>query len=113
MVNVRKANLRDLDRLIEFTSEEAREAEGETKVPDTLRRGIEVALSNNDVATYWVLTDTKDDPVGSISIIKEWSDWNAGYYWWIQSMYIQPEYRGKGLMNFLLNAVIVRLFKTP
>lgn len=104
-MKVRKANLKDLDHLIQFTAEEAHEAEGAIKVPDTLRRGVETALNNSEIATYWVLTDTDDEPIGSISIIKEWSDWNAGFYWWIQSMYLKPEYRGKGLMNHLLDAV--------
>ena len=46
-----------------------------------------------------------NEPVGSASALKEWSDWNAGYYWWIQSMYIKPDYRGKGHMVLLLDAI--------
>ena len=49
--------------------------------------------------------DENNTPFGNISALKEWSDWNAGYYWWIQSMYISPEYRGKGYVQMLLAAV--------
>ena len=55
---------------------------------------------------YWILLDEKNKNVGSVSALKEWSDWNAGYYWWIQSMFISPQYRGKGLMALLIEAVI-------
>lgn len=105
MMEVRKADLSDLPDLIEFTVEEAREAENVTKIPETLERGISAALHDSSIATYWVLVDENDCPCGNVSAVKEWSDWNAGYYWWIQSMYIKPEYRGQGLMAKLINVV--------
>ncbi|WP_282175646.1 GNAT family N-acetyltransferase [Vibrio nereis] len=104
-MEVRKADLSDLPNLIEFTVEEAREAENIAKFPDTLERGISAALNDNSIAIYWVLVDENDCPCGNVSAVKEWSDWNAGYYWWIQSMYIKPEYRGRGLMEKLIRVV--------
>uniref|UniRef100_UPI0030EF0681 GNAT family N-acetyltransferase n=1 Tax=Vibrio vulnificus TaxID=672 RepID=UPI0030EF0681 len=110
-LNIRKAELRDLSFLVEFTSEEAREAENAVKIPETLKRGIEAALRDRDVASYWVMTDENDIPIGSVSSIREWSDWNAGYYWWIQSMYLRPEYRGKGLMSELITCVESEMYR--
>ena len=52
-----------------------------------------------------LLVDDDDVAHGCTSVVREWSDWNAGFYWWIQSMYIVPERRGQGLMTGLLNAV--------
>ena len=104
-MKVRRAELKDLEYLVEFTSEEAREAEGSVKIPETLEKGIRAALEDSTIAIYWVLVDEKEAPVGSVSALREWSDWNAGYYWWIQSMYISPAYRGKGCMTPLLDAV--------
>ncbi|MCR9703453.1 GNAT family N-acetyltransferase, partial [Vibrio vulnificus] len=102
---VRKAVLDDLPYLVNFTSEEAREAEGSIKIPETLEKGILVALRDPSIATYWVLVDENDTPVGSVSAVREWSDWNAGYYWWIQSMFLSKSQRGKGRMSLLLDAV--------
>jgi len=102
---VRKAELKDLSFLVEFTAEEAREAENSIRIPVTLEKGIKKALEDNSIATYWVLVDESDNPVGSISALKEWSDWNAGYYWWIQSMYLTQNQRGKGRMSMLLDAI--------
>ena len=110
-LNIRKAELRDLPFLVEFTSEEAREAENVVKIPETLSRGIEVALRDRNVASYWVMTDKDDTPVGSVSSVREWSDWNAGYYWWIQSMYLRPDCRGKGLMHELISCVESEMYR--
>jgi len=104
-LKVRRAELKDLEKLIGFAYEEAREAEGVEKVPGTLRTGIMTALVNKDIALYWVLVDRDDEPVGNVSALWEWSNWNAGYYWWIMSMYIAPEYRGKGYAALLLDTV--------
>ena len=104
-LKVRRARLGDLEKLILFALEEAREAEGLKKVPATLRKGIETALHDEKIALYWVLVDKNDEPVGNVSALREWSNWNAGFYWWIQSMFISPEYRGKGYLSELLDAV--------
>ena len=104
-MRVRNAEIKDLPFLIEFTAEEAREAEESVLIPDTLEKGIRTALENSSVAMYWVLVDESNKPVGNVSALKEWSDWKAGYYWWIQSMYLSPSQRCKGLMSLLLDSV--------
>ncbi|TQV89175.1 GNAT family N-acetyltransferase [Aliikangiella coralliicola] len=104
-MKVRRATIQDLDSLVTFTAQEAEQAEGSIRAPETLRRGIKAALEDPDKGIYWVLVDASDSPVGSISAITEWSDWNAGYYWWIQSLFITPACRGRGLINHLLDAV--------
>ena len=35
----------------------------------------------------------------------EWSDWRNGTFWWIQSVYVRPEYRGQGLYGTLYERV--------
>jgi ribosomal protein S18 acetylase RimI-like enzyme len=104
-LKVRRAEIYDLDQLVEFTAAEAREAEGHAKDTKILRDGIKAALEERSIAMYWVLVNQNNEAVGSASALKEWSDWSAGYYWWIQSMYIKPDYRGKGYMDLLLNAI--------
>ena len=80
-MQVRKAVLKDLSCLVEFTAQEALESEGSIKAPDTLQLGIRKALEDLQIAIYWLLIDESDQPIGSISALREWSDWNAGYYW--------------------------------
>ena len=102
---VRKATIEDLSVLVEFTARESEEAEGVTHDRGRLEDGVKAALEYPSIAMYWVLVDETDEPVGSISALREWSDWNAGFYWWIQSMYIVPDNRGQGLMPRMLATV--------
>jgi ribosomal protein S18 acetylase RimI-like enzyme len=102
---IRRADLGDLERLIEFTLFEATEAEGIRLNQEKAREGIRAALENESVALYWVIQDGPKEPIGNISVVKEWSNWNAGYYWWVQSLYIKPEHRGRGLMTKLIQTV--------
>jgi ribosomal protein S18 acetylase RimI-like enzyme len=102
---VRRASISDLGQLVELTLREANEAEGISKNRDQVRKGIRTALEDESVAVYWVMQDSHDEVIGNVSIVREWSNWNAGYYWWIQSMYIKPEQRGRGLMKMLIQTV--------
>ena len=104
-MRVRDANVSDLDVIVGFIAEEAREAEGRTQDEETLRRGVGEALRDASLARYWLLVDEQDNACGCTSVITEWSDWNAGFYWWVQSMYIAPDYRGKGYLNTLVDCV--------
>ena len=104
-MRIRMASFDDLDTLVGFIHEEAREAEGLTIDRATLEAGIRAALEDNSIAVYWILVDDIGTPCGCTSIIKEWSDWNARNYWWIQSMYITPEHRGKGYIQVMLDSI--------
>ena len=95
----------DLDILASFTLAEAKEAEGIEGSAERIREGVRAGLADPAVAIYWVLESPDSSVVGSISVVREWSDWNAGYYWWIQSLYIKPKFRGRGLLKPLIEAV--------
>ncbi len=103
--DIRRARSADLESLVSFALAEAKEAEGITKDSERVRQGITTALHDESVAMYWVLEKNNTGVIGSVSIVKEWSDWNSGHYWWIQNMYILPEFRGKGLMERLIQAL--------
>jgi GNAT superfamily N-acetyltransferase len=103
--SVRQARIDDLETLVSFTTWEAREAEGLEINENIIREGIRAGIENPAMATYWVLESEDCEIVGSVSVVKEWSDWNAAYYHWIQSMFIVEEYRGQGLMRVLVDAV--------
>lgn len=103
--DIRRAKSTDLDSLVAFAIAEAKEAEGVKKDINRVRQGVTAALADDSIAMYWILEKNNTDVVGSVSIVTEWSDWNSGYYWWIQNMYILPGFRGKGLMERLIQAL--------
>lgn len=102
---VRNAKLDDLDNLAEFVIAEANEAEGIIKSSEIVLNGIKAGLENPDIARYWIIENENGNPFGNVSVVKEWSDWNCAFYWWIQSMFLLPNYRGIGLMEALLKEV--------
>jgi GNAT superfamily N-acetyltransferase len=104
-LDIRRAKSADLESLVSFAVAEAKEAEGVKKDSERVRQGVTTALNDASIAMYWVLEKNNTGVIGSVSIVKEWSDWNSGYYWWIQNMYILPEFRGKGLMEQLIQAL--------
>jgi ribosomal protein S18 acetylase RimI-like enzyme len=108
-LKIRRAQLKDLDKLTLFVQNEARESEGLDIDKETLRKGVETALRDENIAFYWVLVDKDDEPLGNISALREWSNFHAGFYWWIQSMYILPEYRGQGYSSQLFDAVSTKI----
>jgi GNAT superfamily N-acetyltransferase len=103
--HIRRASIDDLAILVSFTLAEAQEAEGIEGSAERVREGVRVGLEDPAVAMYWVLESPDSGVLGSISAVREWSDWNAGYYWWIQSLFIKPEFRGRGLLKPLIKAV--------
>jgi hypothetical protein len=82
-MKVRPARREDVETIIDFVVEEAREAESRTIDRGIISRGVAAAFDDERLARYWVLEDG-DRIVGSISVVSEWSDWNAAPYWWIQ-----------------------------
>ena len=103
--HIRKALPADLKSLVSFAVAEAKEAEGVKKDSERVREGVTTALNDDSIAMYWVLEKKDTGVIGSVSMVKEWSDWNSGYYWWIQNMYILPEFRGKGFMERLIQVL--------
>ena len=102
---LRRAKPDDLETIVGFTLEEAREAEGLDKDADGIRCGVSTGLADPTVATYWVAESADGGIVASTSAVREWSNFNGGYYWWVQSMYIVPEHRRRGLVDLLLDKV--------
>lgn len=102
---IEPATIADLPALAEFTVREALEAENRELSRPVVEKGIRAGLENRELARYWVLKTQDLTPIASISVVREWSDWNAGFYWWIQSLFIQHEYRGQGLLQALFTHV--------
>jgi ribosomal protein S18 acetylase RimI-like enzyme len=102
---IRRAGAGDLETIVALTLDEAREAEGRRLDVDPVRRGVGAGLEEPSLATYWVAETSDGRIVAATSAVREWSDWHGGDYWWVQSLFIVPEHRGRGLVDFLLDTV--------
>lgn len=103
---VREAVVGDVEALVTFTIEEAREAERRVLDREVARRGVEAAFSPERPARYWVATAGPDGPpVASASVTLEWSDWVGGFYWWLQGVYVAPAMRGQRVFGLLVDEI--------
>jgi ribosomal protein S18 acetylase RimI-like enzyme len=96
--------LKDLKSLVQFNYDMALETENKKLDIKILKKGIKKVLKRKTDAFY-IVTEIKEIVIASLMITKEWSDWKNGYYWWIQSVYVEPEYRRKGLYRKLYKKV--------
>jgi GNAT superfamily N-acetyltransferase len=101
---IRPARVEETDTLAQLILAMAWESEGVRLNQDTLLAGIQSVFSNPTLGAYWVALH-QERPMACTLITVEWSDWHNAPYWWIQSLYIQPEFRGKGCFEQLLAAL--------
>ena len=107
MIHVRTAVPADLDRICQFNQSLALETETRSIPAHVLRAGVEAALVSADKLRYWVAVslDDPDLPVGQVAVSYEWSDWRNGWIWWLQSVYVDANWRGRGVFRSLLEQV--------
>lgn len=74
---------------------------------ERVRKGVASVLGNPDLGFYLIARIT-GKPVGCLMVTYEWSDWRNGMFWWIQSVYVTPEHRGRGIYRQLYNEVVRR-----
>ena len=103
-VNVRGATMSDLETIVSFNRALAEETEDKTLEPDTILRGVRKALADASLCTYYV-AETDDAVVGQTMVTVEWSDWRNGYFWWIQSVYVEVPYRRRGVFRALYDHI--------
>ena len=99
---IRDAGRADIDTIVAFTLQEVREAEDKEPDLEAVSRGVRGGFEDAPHAAYWVAEAAGGRVVASTSVVREWSDFHGAYYWWVQSLFIIPEHRGKGLVELLL-----------
>ena len=104
-IAVRRATQSDLYMLIDFQIAMAAESEDKGLDNNRLRRGIESALSSDELALYFV-AEIAGEPVGTVMLTWEWSDWRNGRFWWIQSVYVASSRRRLGVYTAMHQHVL-------
>ena len=115
---IRLAERRDVPALVQFNLAMARETEGKELAHHDLTSGVENLLKAPVYGFYVVAeqtpaavestdappsSDAQSEPeiVGSLMVTFEWSDWRNGLFWWIQSVYVRPDFRRRGVYRAL------------
>jgi ribosomal protein S18 acetylase RimI-like enzyme len=99
-IRVRAANAADAEALVAFNAAMALETEAKTLDTDVLRAGVAVVLAQ-PVRGFYLVAEVAERIAGCLMVTYEWSDWRNGDWWWLQSVYIAPEYRRHGVFRAL------------
>jgi ribosomal protein S18 acetylase RimI-like enzyme len=102
---VREARPGDLETISGFNAAMALETEDKTLKPEIVTSGVRRALADPGKGRYF-LAEIGDKVVGQLMFTLEWSDWRDGWIWWIQSVYVDPEYRGRGVFSRLYACLV-------
>ena len=103
-MNIRLAEKSDARAMVEFNQAMALETEGKTLDAQILQSGVE-SVFHDEKKGFYVVAEEDGRIVGGLMITFEWSDWRDGWFWWIQSVYILPEYRARGIYRLLYDFV--------
>ena len=95
-INIRLAELSDAKEIANFNQIMAQETEGKVLQPDVILAGVNTLLKDPSQGFY-IVAELDSKVVGCLMITREWSDWRNGVFWWIQSVFVQKEYRRRGI----------------
>lgn len=115
-ISVRPARPEDVDQLVAFSAAMAFETEGRTLDRDLLRQGTLAVLHSSEKGFYLVAEgaqEAKHPIIGQLMVTYEWSDWRNAMFWWIQSVYVHPEWRGRGVYRQIHESVVSEARSRP
>jgi GNAT superfamily N-acetyltransferase len=65
---------------------------------------VAAGLADPGKALYF-LAEQDGQVLGQLMLTREWSDWRNGWFWWVQSVYVRPECRRRGVFRRLFGHV--------
>ncbi|HPG39945.1 MAG TPA: N-acetyltransferase [bacterium] len=103
-VNIRRAEKADAEILVNFNLAMALETENKILRRDEAWSGV-LNLLQTPQNGFYLVAENDWEITGALLITFEWSDWRNGMFWWLQSVYVKPEYRQKGIFKSLYTHV--------
>ena len=104
-LEIRRATPGDAAQIARYNIAMAAETEQVTLEPERALRGVAALLADPGKGFYLVAV-SGHRTVGQLMITYEWSDWRNGNFWWIQSVFVAPEFRRRGVFRRLYGYVM-------
>lgn len=101
---VREATSQDIPSILDFQLKMALETENVTLEISALTLGVQRMFKDSTKGRYYV-AEENNEVIGCLMTTYEWSDWRNGTILWIQSVYVDKPYRGKGVYKELYNFI--------
>ena len=104
-ITIREATREDTENIVRFQEGMALETEGKVLDESLLRDGI-TAIFDSTQKGFYIVAEVGSVVVGSLLITYEWSDWRNATFWWIQSVFIDANWRRKGVYRSMYDYVV-------
>lgn len=95
---IRSAVAEDLKTIAKFNVLMAQETENKLLDEAIVSKGVNNLFAQPDFGFYLV-AEQDDELAACLLITYEWSDWRNGLFWWIQSVYVDDNYRCMGIFR--------------
>jgi GNAT superfamily N-acetyltransferase len=102
---VRPARQEDVSLMARWAEAMALETEDRKLDAAVVRRGIERAFADPHKGLYYI-AEVGGQPIGTLMLTWEWSDWRDGWWWWIQSVFVDERHRRRGVYRALYAHVL-------
>ncbi len=102
---IRGATPGDVDAIARYNEQLAWETEHRRLAPGIIRAGVAAVVGDRAKGEYFVAVAGGDRVIGQCSVTYEWSDWRNGNLWWLQSVYVASDWRGRGVFGALFDHV--------
>jgi ribosomal protein S18 acetylase RimI-like enzyme len=99
-IRIRLAVASDADTIVEFAAAMALETERKILLREVIGAGVHHLLAHPGMGFY-VMAECEGEVGGSLMVTTEWSDWRNGNFWWVQSVYVRPQFRRRGVYREL------------
>ena len=99
-----RGEMDDIESIVQFQAKMAMESEGTTLDLEKVTKGVTAAMNDESKGIYWV-AKVNGKAIGSLMVTREWSDWNNEWYWWIQSVFVLPDYRKHGVYKAMYSTL--------
>jgi GNAT superfamily N-acetyltransferase len=103
-LEVRMANAADGEAFVRFNRAMALETENIELSEAIVVAGVR-SVFDNPARGFYVVAECAGEIVAALMVTFEWSDWRNANFWWIQSVYVTPEFRRKGIYRRLYDFV--------
>ena len=111
-LSIRQAGPADEEIVADFNCRLAAESEGKQLDQPTVRLGVRAILANPRHGRYFVAC-LDGRVVGQMMHTFEWSDWRNGEIWWLQSVYVHPDFRRQGVLRQLFQHLQAEAAASP
>jgi ribosomal protein S18 acetylase RimI-like enzyme len=115
-LTIRRARPEDAPTIASFSAAMALETEGRRLDLDRLNLGTIALLQSPEHGFFLVAEQEQGDLrqlIGQLMITYEWSDWRNGTFWWIQSVYVAPQWRRQNVFRRMHEFVLATAKASP